>query len=190
MILPNLKQILVVDLEIACFKHKPENNIINEIIEIGITTIDNNTLSIIDTWSSLIKPKKAYISEFCTNFTGITQKMVNEQGIEFSEAIKIIIDKFHPYKKVWYSWGDFDMKILNKISRYNKLKNPFNDKNHLDGQLIISSFLNSDKELSLQNAMKTFSIQNKDKVFHRAGPDSRNTAEIIVQMYKQIKRNY
>jgi len=65
-----LDKIIVVDVESTCWKGKPSEGQINEIIEVG--------LGIINKQSYIVKPKLSIISNFCTELTSITQEMVDK----------------------------------------------------------------------------------------------------------------
>jgi len=73
-----LDKIIVVDVESTCWKGKPPEGQINEIIEVGLATVNVETLEIINKQSYIVKPKLSIISNFCTELTSITQEMVDK----------------------------------------------------------------------------------------------------------------
>lgn len=188
MILPNFNSILFVDIETACWNHSPPHGMRNEIIEIGITSMDNTDYSLTNSNNWLVKPKHATISKFCTKFTGIGQDTIDKFGRPMNEVLSLIINEFHPMKKVWYSWGKYDKIQLNRMCKYNNLKNPFPDDKHLDAQLIVSSLLNTEKSISLIKAAELLNLDYNTENFHNAGFDSVCLAKIMASVYKNFKQ--
>jgi inhibitor of KinA sporulation pathway (predicted exonuclease) len=98
-------KIVVVDIEATCWEGKAPENQKNEIIEVGICTLDVSTYQIEDVDGIIIKPKYSKVSEFCTSLTGLTQEIV-DKGCSFQEACKILRSKYRTKLRAWGSWGD------------------------------------------------------------------------------------
>ncbi len=73
-----LDKIIVVDVESTCWMGEPPIGQMNEIIEVGVSTIETSNLSIIGKDSYIIKPRFSKISDFCTELTGITDTMLRK----------------------------------------------------------------------------------------------------------------
>jgi inhibitor of KinA sporulation pathway (predicted exonuclease) len=81
---------LVIDFEATCWRGRPPKGMYNEIIEIGITGVDYRTKEIKFKDTIIVKPKFSEISAFCTELTSIDQKLIDDEGVEFEEACKIL----------------------------------------------------------------------------------------------------
>ena len=130
------KECLVIDLEATCWKDRPPNETPekerqNEIIEIGITTVDMKTRKITDSESIIVWPTTTKISEFCTKLTTLTPEFVNANGTTFREAIRYMRDKYDTKRNMWASWGDWDMFAFKRQCEKEGVPYPFNT-NHLN----------------------------------------------------------
>ncbi len=76
----SLDVILVVDLESTCWKGSPPPDQTSEIIEIGLCTIDLNTLTRTEKRSFLVKPVQSEISDFCSELTTLIPEMFTDAG--------------------------------------------------------------------------------------------------------------
>ena len=86
-------RIVIIDIEATCWEgFDAPKGMQNEIIEIGVCLLNPkaNPITVTDKRSILVKPQESYISPFCTELTSITPKMVEENGIGFDEAKKIL----------------------------------------------------------------------------------------------------
>ena len=60
-----------------------------EIIQIGAILVDTQNLQELDFFNEYIKPtKNPKLSDYITKLTGITQELIEKQGIEFSMALQ------------------------------------------------------------------------------------------------------
>jgi inhibitor of KinA sporulation pathway (predicted exonuclease) len=100
-------KLLIIDLELACWKNKPPG----EIIQIGLCLIDFSDRSMRHN-AFYVRPKTDEISEFCTQLTGITAEMLTRLGHPLDEVLKSI-QKYYPLKSVPVgAWGnDFQLII-------------------------------------------------------------------------------
>ncbi len=88
-----LDVILVVDLESTCWEGSPPPEQTSEIIEIGLCTVDLNTLTHSEKRSFLVKPVQSEISDFCTELTTLTPDMFAGAGT-LADAVKILKKEF------------------------------------------------------------------------------------------------
>ena len=102
---------IIFDLEATCWEER--SNKMNEIIEIGAVRLDN-WLNIAITFSEFVRPTvNSKLSDFCTLFTGISQKDVDNAGL-FDE----VMNNFETWilssgkKAKLISWGYYDKKQI------------------------------------------------------------------------------
>jgi len=84
------KNIIIIDLEATCWNGPVPQGQLNEIIEIGICTLNTETSEISKNKGILIKPERSKVSPFCTELTTITQELLDAEGVTFSEACKML----------------------------------------------------------------------------------------------------
>jgi inhibitor of KinA sporulation pathway (predicted exonuclease) len=121
------KKILVIDVEATCWENLPPNKFPstrNEIIEIGVTTVDIKTKTIEKAESILVKPPTTEISEFCTKLTTITPQMIEKDGISIAQAMDIMEDRYRLKQNIFASWGDYDRRSFEKNCQWAKFSNP------------------------------------------------------------------
>ena len=180
-------KINIVDIESTCWDINAQPiNEISEIIEIGITVVDNIKLEILSTDSILIKPKKSKVSEFCRSLTTITQEDV-DNGLTFEEACNILKTKYKSKDRTWVSWGDYDRKMFEKMSKEYLTQYPFGPR-HLNLKNCFSIFNGHllDKELDLIS-MSQFTQIPLSGTLHRANSDSFNIAKFYIDFIKKYR---
>ena len=130
--------IVVVDVECTCWDDKSHSRDEMEIIEIGASVIIGN--KVIEKASFYIKPViNPVLSNFCTKLTGIKQETVASADT-FTNAF----NKFENWVKehqtnhgidtiqTLASWGNFDINIINKLSKRNGYDCFLTDKEHVN----------------------------------------------------------
>lgn len=116
------KSIMVVDLEATCWEGEPPKYQSMEPIEIGVCMLElapDRQWERTDEFGILIKPTRSYVSQFCEDLTGITQKALEDNGVTFGEAMSILQDID---ADIWASWGMWDYDMLKKECEYHGLK--------------------------------------------------------------------
>src|SRR5437868_15136499 len=88
-----LDHILVIDVEATCWEGAPPAGQENEIIEIGVCTIDVRRRQRGERESILVRPQRSRVSPFCTQLTTLTQAEV-DGGIPFEEACRLLRAKY------------------------------------------------------------------------------------------------
>lgn len=174
--------VLVVDTEATCWDDKPrEYQVANrEIIEIGIVKLDLNSGKILDKESYLIRNITSDVSAFCTKLTGITQEMIDNEGVTLHKAGSQIRKRFGKF--TWVSWGDFDRKFIEDQCR--KVNAPyFLSPNHINLSQLFRFKMKSNKRLGLGKALGHYKIKFEGDR-HRALPDAIATAKVMVEMFK------
>src|SRR5690606_24646372 len=102
----------------------------NEIIEIGVCLVDPHSapIAITDKRSILVKPTESVISPFCTQLTTLTQEMVDEGGIDFEDACKILETEYDSRNRMWVAWGGWDKRFIMKQCKRRAVRYPFSKK--------------------------------------------------------------
>jgi inhibitor of KinA sporulation pathway (predicted exonuclease) len=123
-----LDKLLIVDIEATCWESKEvkPSNEVQEIIEIGICTFDLTTWKPLEKSQILVKPTMSIVSKYCTDLTGWTQEVLENYGVLFSDACKILTTKLGSKKHIWASWGDFDRLAFERDCQRKDVKYPFN----------------------------------------------------------------
>lgn len=181
----NLKEIIFVDLEMACWENTKPENAKHEITEIGIVKVNNISNKITDIAQYYIKNEYDEITEYNTNLTGITQEILDNKGIPFSKACKLIKTRFGTLNKTWFAWGCGDFNRMQADCILKNTENPMSN-NYINFAEIYA--LN--KSISRNISLKKASIEND--IFYRGNAhsavvDALVTAELYLSFIKNIK---
>lgn len=129
------QKILVIDVEATCWENLSPNKhseLRNEIIEIGVAVLDIKRQTLESKESIIVLPPTMEISEFCTNLTTLTQEFIDAQGIEYYDAMSILLNKYRSDRQIFASWGDYDRKSIEKNCTWNSTRYPFAGNMHLN----------------------------------------------------------
>ena len=118
-------EIIILDVEVTTWEGTWERRWsgpgeCKEVVQIGAIRVDTNTLEEKEHLSIFIKAiKNPKLSEYFINLTGITQEVVDSEGLSPAEALK----KFSNWTKglPLYSWGKIDKNALEETARLNNL---------------------------------------------------------------------
>ncbi|NPV01163.1 MAG: single-stranded-DNA-specific exonuclease RecJ [Brevinematales bacterium] len=116
------KELIFIDLETTGFN--PHND---EIIEIGALKVTNGV--IVDRFQKLIKINKQ-LSQEIVNITGITQEVLEKDGIPIETALREMLDFIGDRKMIGHNLIDFDLKFLQhqlKKAGLSQIANPMED---------------------------------------------------------------
>jgi len=180
-----LDEIIVVDIESTCWDQKtPDRLQESEIIEIGVCVINVAELTITSNEGILVLPQNSTISQFCTNMTTITQEMLNESGIAFSEACLILRNKYNTNNRLWASWGDYDRRQFERQCRQPccNAKYPFGP-THLNVKNLFAIQMRLTREVGMEEALKLLKME-LDGTHHRGVDDAQNIARIACKLLK------
>ena len=172
---------LIVDLEATCWRGYPPKGMFNEIIEIGVVVVDNNTKEIINKKSIIVKPEYSEISDFCTELTTLTPEFVNEHGVSFKRACSILRDEFKSHKTMWGSWGSYDEKQFRKDCLRKNVDYPFSD-NYYNIKPLFSFALGINKDLGVSSALKHLDIPFEGTP-HRGIDDAVSVAKLLKKIF-------
>ena len=175
----------VIDLEATCWSKNKGVGKTSEIIEIGITVLDRRSLEIVSTESILVKPRVGEISEFCTQLTTLTPEYVDEHGIEFSEAARILEEKYSSKSRLFASYGDYDREMFEDQFRRLAIPSVFGP-DHLNIKKQFAKLHALKKEVGMAGALSKLGIP-LEGTHHRGGDDSKNIAQILIHILKNFR---
>jgi inhibitor of KinA sporulation pathway (predicted exonuclease) len=176
----------IIDLEASCWDGNPPPGMVNEIIEIGICTINLETLERSEKRSIVVKPMHSSISEFCTELTGWTQADV-DAGISFAEACKILERDYQSHTRTWLSWGEYDRKQLERESTAKGVRNPAG-KHHTNAKAAFGKTYNHGKKMGMTQALELLEWPLEGR-HHNGADDAWNIARIVAEMLRTQKLN-
>jgi len=172
-------RILVVDLEATCWEREPPAGMQSDIIEVGwavLETVPGGDYEILDAHSTLIKPLRSTVSQYCEELTGISHKAVEDCDTTLEVAIEMMKDS---QATCWASWGDYDyLKLIEQTNALGiKLDMP---RAHLNAKALFSAFYRR-RRMGLGKALKELGMVFEGKP-HRAKDDAVNTAKILARI--------
>ena len=109
-----------------------------EVVQMGAIRVDAATLDEIDAFSLYVKPKvNPQLSEFFVEFTGITQSIVDGEGVSFTEAFQ----RFCAWCEdlTLYSWGRNDDAVLRENCELNGIAFPLADTRFVDVKAVFKA---------------------------------------------------
>lgn len=180
-----LDQIVVIDIEATCWNgvHPPDEE--NEIIEIGVCTLDVQTFRRLDRDSILVKPECSTISAFCTELTTITPELVEKFGIKFATACWKLRKQYSSSRRAWASYGDYDRRIFEAQCKARGIRYPFNS-THLNIKNLFALMMGLKTEVGLAEALSILNI-SFEGTHHRGVDDAWNAAQILSHIVRQIR---
>lgn len=162
-----------------------------EIIQIGAIKL-NESLEIIDTFNSLIKPTMyPIIHPFIEELTNITNLKVSSCKL-FKEVYNDFLTFIGTDDNIFCVWGTTDLKELFKTLEFYDIPYNLGPKKYIDIQSYASKYFNipSGSKIGLKNATALLNIENPLE-FHDAFNDAYYTAKIFMEIYnKDIKPEY
>lgn len=180
----SLDVILVVDLESTCWEGSPPPDQSSEIIEVGLCTIDLETLTRTEKRSILVKPVQSEISRFCTELTTLTSDMFAEAG-SLADAIRILQKEYGSQDRLWASWGDYDRRQFERVCQDQNVEYPFGP-SHLNVKSLFAAAMGSGHELGLDGAYKHLGL-TMEGTHHRGDDDAWNIAEILCRLLDSMR---
>lgn len=178
---------LIIDFEATCWNHKTPEGMHNEIIEIGISGVDYVTKEIRLRDTIIVKPDFSNISKFCTELTTLTEDYINEHGVAFKEACEILEKKYKSRDRIWFSWGEYDRKIIQSNCELKGIRNPFG-RTHINMKPLFSFAFGIKKDLGVSQALDRLGMDFEGTP-HRGGDDAFNIAKILQKTFIPIMNN-
>lgn len=110
----------VIDIESTCWSGEVPAGWREEIIEIGVVSVDLDARNILSSFSHLLMPKESGVSEYCERLTGITEEMLVEEGLQFPLVMQSLQALCEIHDRPWGSWGEYDLnKLKEECDRQN-----------------------------------------------------------------------
>jgi inhibitor of KinA sporulation pathway (predicted exonuclease) len=173
---------LVVDIEATCWEgYTAPAGQKNEIIEIGVTTLDLSTLALSPAVSLLVVPTASEVSPFCTQLTGLTLEQLHQEGMSFGAACARLETEFNARNRLWASWGGWDMRIMRDQCKAHGVRYPFSDK-HVNLKRVYADV--SGSRIGLKAALDARELP-LEGVHHRGSDDAYNAGRILVSLIQQ-----
>lgn len=170
--------IVCIDLEMCCWEDKPSG----EIIEVGLVEIDLEKNQITKEAQYYVKPEKDEISEFCTKLTGITPKMIKNQGRPLKEVIQSMIKKFGGKNKIYMAWGRDDLTLFREC-QLKGIEEPFLEFINL-AVLYRTLHRTGSSKIGQVEAMKQYGLEFEGNQ-HSGLVDAKNLARLAIEMFKR-----
>ena len=181
----DLRRLLVVDVEATCWETREEQgDRPNEIIEIGICSLDLRSGKITEPDSYVVKPRFTEVSPFCTQLTGWTPEQVAEGG-DIADTLKAIGSDYSIDKDtLWCSYGEFDRIKLASEGRasvsglygVHRNDNPFaRMRSHLNLKTIFAIRAGLRDEVGMDKALNIAGIKMVGR-HHNGADDAYNIA--------------
>jgi inhibitor of KinA sporulation pathway (predicted exonuclease) len=188
-------RLLVFDLELTCWEKEvinedgsksldksPPEGMENEIIQFGYVIIDMHKREIVEKDSWLVKPTKSEISEFCTKLTGISQEMIEKNGITFEKLRKILSKKGWKYIPCT-SWGYGDIIQFREHCEKRNLESPLS-RSFYCCKTLFGTWTGRSKGWGVKRALERLGLEFEGEQ-HDAMWDAYNTARILLNsIYK------
>ena len=170
-------QILVIDLEATCWDGKQPTEQVSEIIEIGICLLNCHSGEITNNIGILIKPEKSTVSPFCTQLTTITQELLDEEGVSFSEACELLNKEYNSSQFTWASYGAYDIKMMKMQCDAWGVSYPFSD-NHINVKELFAAKKGLNKKVGMNGALGILDFP-LEGIHHRGVDDAKNLAKVL-----------
>lgn len=175
---------LIIDFEATCWNHTPPEGMESEIIEIGISGIDYVTKEVLLKDTIIVKPEKSTVSKFCTELTTLTQEYVDEHGISLAEACEILVKKYKSRNRIWFSWGEYDRKMIEKECANKGIPYPFG-RTHINIKPLFSFMLGIKTDLGVGQALEHMRMEFEGTP-HRGGDDAYNIGKIMKRAFMPL----
>jgi inhibitor of KinA sporulation pathway (predicted exonuclease) len=178
------KIVNVIDLEATCWDGQPPTGEQSEIIEIGIVEVDLERGDRLSRRSILVQPNTSRVSEFCTTLTGHTQKSIDQNGIPFEAACKILLEDYKLRQRVMVSWGDYDRNMLKRQCRILDIPEP--NFRHLNLKTLFSMLVYPATEVGLKTALQMIDLPMNGR-HHNGMDDAWNIASILLDLRRAVR---
>ena len=171
--------VVIVDIESTCWKnHNTPDGERSEIIEIGICTLEIETLQIDNKRSVFVKPTESTISPFCTELTTITPELVFRKGIAFDAACQMLQDDYRTKNRLWLSWGNYDRRMFMEQCSRRGIDYPFHE-NHCNLKGLFANIYGN--RLGMKAALNKIGLDLQG-THHRGDDDAHNIARILAYL--------
>lgn len=172
-------KIVCFDLEMCCWNDATETGKkTGEIIEIGICKIDLEKGTILKRAQYYVKPEKDEISPFCTELTGITQRVISKQGRPLADVIQTMIKNFGGSNSIYAAWGRDDQVLFNECKEKG-IDLPF--QNYLNIALLDRVKNRRSSKVNMTEVMKEYDLDFEGQL-HSGADDAYNLARLCLKI--------
>lgn len=169
-------KVVTYDMEMLCWDDKEE---VGDIIEIAAVLVDLRTGQINKEYSVLVKPDSGLkVSSFCTELTGITQRMVDKQGVDLTEAMRRLHKQISP-KHPWYAWGKDRETLQRECAKHSIDIEPSNYHNIAP---LIRMMYQKNRALGQREVCENLGLEVVTPC-HRALPDAVTLGRIVAKLF-------
>ena len=181
-----LDHIIVVDIEATCWEGVPPSGETNEIIEIGVCSLELSTMRRLEKRSILVRPTRSKVSDFCTKLTTLTQAQV-DGGILFADACAILRREYSTRDRVWASFGDYDRNQFQRQCEAESIPYPFGSR-HINVKTLFAVARGLPNEVGTIQAIEMLG-RSFEGTLHRGDDDAWNIAALLGDLLERLRPN-
>lgn len=170
-----LDKVLSVDFEMTCWEGAPPPGQVSEIIQIGISEIDNETMTRLRSESWYVRNELSEVSDYCTALTGITPAILRRRGLSLADAGRLIAKKYGSRNKGWLAWGS-DKAAIDRDCTVKGVE-PIFSNSFFNVGLLYSMVVSEGRSVGLDEAAMRFGISFEGRP-HDAGADADVLADV------------
>jgi inhibitor of KinA sporulation pathway (predicted exonuclease) len=168
----------VIDLEATCWKGGQPAGQVSEIIEIGLCVVDVERRDRVARDRIMVRPRRSRVSEFCTELTGITQDEV-DRGVDFHEAVEILVDRHRSDSRRWASWGDYDRQQFERQCQSTPARYPFGS-SHVNAKALFAEAY-SVRRMGMAAALRLAGLPLAGR-HHNGSDDAWNIGALVLDL--------
>jgi inhibitor of KinA sporulation pathway (predicted exonuclease) len=180
-----LDVILIVDVEATCWEGAPPRGEENEIIEVGVCTLEVATGRRREKRSIVVRPERSSVSPFCTALTTLTQEQV-DAGVSFKEACATLKGELKAHDRLWASYGDYDRRMFERQCQARGVAFPFGP-SHLNVKSLFAVAHALPREVGMAEALERVGAP-LEGTHHRGGDDAWNIAGLLARLLLAARR--
>ena len=167
-------KILVLDLELTCWRDIAPEGMQPEIIQIGWCFLNPHTGDITGQDALYVQPAHSTVSAYCTELTGITPEQC--KTAQPLQAVTARLTKLGLKQYACAGYGDDWACVQAETELVDA--NSFLSESYIDISLLTKLALGRYKNLSLSSACRHFGVTTEGQM-HRADWDARNAAVLL-----------
>jgi inhibitor of KinA sporulation pathway (predicted exonuclease) len=179
--------VAVIDLEATCYGNAADaDGHEKEVIEVGWALLEPRTGEIVRTEQFYVKPTTSFVSDFCTELTGIRPAQV-AHAPSFAEVMREV-GALHPELgvRLWGSYGDYDRAQMVRQCDAEGIAYPFPGQTHLNIKEVVGAYLGFGKKSpGLARALERMGLKFEGRN-HCGVDDARNTARMLAHMLGKV----
>ncbi|MFC0040267.1 3'-5' exonuclease [Actinomadura rayongensis] len=169
----------VIDIEATCWNGPVPKGMHNEVIEIGLCTIDLDRRERTGRHRILVRPERSRVSAFCTGLTGLTAEEV-ATGLAFADACALLEREHAAGTRVWASWGDYDRKQFERQCAQTGVRYPFG-RRHVNAKAVHAESHGLSRRMGMAAALEHGGLPLEGR-HHSGVDDAWNIAALILRL--------